>query len=162
MSIPTANRSGPAESVSHLLSLGLTQLSIQVTLSTRLTASALGLATFATALTSIILTVQGTIAPYWQWTLLPSVAATIFGLFATTAVGAECVGAGEVYAAHEAAASRSEDVGLAVLGFVRGAFVANDRSLVVKERLMVATLAMLLLSLPLIGVLNLVSATLHS
>jgi uncharacterized protein HemY len=40
MSLPTPN-DRPGEAVSHLLSLGLTQLSIQVTLSTSLTAIAL-------------------------------------------------------------------------------------------------------------------------
>jgi hypothetical protein len=88
MSIPTRD-DRPVEAVSHLLSLGLTQLSIQVTLSTSLTASALGLAALATALTSTILTVQGGLAPHWQWALLPSVAATVTGLLATAAAGAE-------------------------------------------------------------------------
>jgi hypothetical protein len=74
-----ATRTGLGDSIGHLLSLGLTQLSIQVTLSTSLTASALGLAALATALTSTILTVQGAIAPHWQWTLLPSIAATVAG-----------------------------------------------------------------------------------
>ena len=63
MSIPTRD-DRPVEAVGHLLSLGLTQLSIQVTLSTSLTASALGLATLATALTSTILTAQGGLAPH--------------------------------------------------------------------------------------------------
>jgi hypothetical protein len=66
MSIHTADHDALAEPVSHLLSLGLTQLSMQVTLSTSLTASALGLAALATALTSTILSVQTAIAPHWQ------------------------------------------------------------------------------------------------
>jgi hypothetical protein len=62
----TNSRASPADPVSHLLSLGLTQLSIQVTLSTSLTASALGLAALATALTSTILTIQAGLVPHWQ------------------------------------------------------------------------------------------------
>ncbi len=89
----------------HLLSLGLTQLSIQVTLSTSLTASALGLAALATALTSTILTFQEAIAPYWQWTLLPSVAAVITGLLATAVAGARYLGADDVIAAYDTAAN---------------------------------------------------------
>ena len=66
MSIPTRD-DRPVEAVTYLLSLGLAQLSIQVTLSVSLTASALGLAALATALTSTILTIQGGLAPHWQW-----------------------------------------------------------------------------------------------
>jgi len=50
MSHTPTDRRDLGESVGHLLSLGLTQLSIQVTLSTSLTASALGFAALATAL----------------------------------------------------------------------------------------------------------------
>jgi hypothetical protein len=154
MSIPTANRSGRADSVSHLLSLGLTQLSIQVTLSTSLTANALGLATLATALTSIILTVQGAIAPHWQWTLLPSVAATIIGLLATTAAGADCIGEDEVHAAHAISATSPEDVGIVVLESLQCAFLANNLALQNKRRLVAATFGCLLICALLIGLLN--------
>jgi hypothetical protein len=140
--------------VGHLLSLGLTQLSIQVTLSTSLTASALGFAALAGALTSTILTVQGAIAPHWQWTLLPSVAATITGLLATAAAGAEHVGKEDVYAAYEMAASSPKDVGVTVLASVQRAFLENDRALQGKRRLTAATFGLLLLSALLIGLPN--------
>jgi hypothetical protein len=149
-----ANRRDLGESVGHLLSLGLTQLSIQVTLSTSFTASALGLATLATALTSTILTVQGAIAPHWQWTLLPSVAATVTGLLATAAAGAEHVGREDVDAAHEIAASNPEDVGVTVLASIQRALLENDRALQGKRRLTAATFGALLLSALLIGLLN--------
>jgi hypothetical protein len=152
----------PVEAVGHLLSLGPTQLSIQVTLSTSLTASALGLAALATALTSTILTFQEAIAPYWQWTLLPSVAAVITGLLATAVAGARYLGADDVIAAYETAANYPEDVGTTVLGIVRNAFFTNDKALKVKDRLTAITLAWLLLSVLLIGLLNLACATLHS
>jgi hypothetical protein len=142
------------DSVGHLLSLGLTQLSIQVTISTSLTASALGFAALATALTSTILTVQSAIAPHWQWTLLPSVAATITGLLATAAAGAEHVGKEDVDAAHEMAASNPQDVGVTVLASIQRALLENDLSLQGKRRLTAATFGLLLLSALLIGLLN--------
>jgi hypothetical protein len=151
----------PAESVSHLLSLGLTQLSIQVTLSTSLTASALGLAALATALTGTILTVQAALAPHWQWTLLPSVAATITGLLATAATGAKDIGKEEVYVAYDTAANLPEDVGVAVLHTVRSASLANARALKRKDRLTALALAWLALSMLLIGALDIASAILH-
>jgi hypothetical protein len=154
MSTHTANHDSPAGPVSHLLSLGLTQLSIQVTLSTSLTASALGLATLATALTSTILTVQGAIAPHWQWTLLPSIAATITGLLATAGGGAEHVGDEDVHAAYRMAATRPEDVGVTVLESLQRAFRQNDRMLQGKRRLVAVTLGCLLISALLIGLLN--------
>jgi hypothetical protein len=153
MSIPVrADR--PADSVTHLLSLGLTQLSIQVTLSTSLTASALGLAALATALTSTILTVQAAIAPYWQWALLPSVAATIAGLLATAVAGAKNIGNEEIYAAYNATADSPDDIGVAVLHTVRSASLANARALKRKDRLVALALAWLALSMLLIGALN--------
>ncbi len=145
----------------HLLSLGLTQLSIQVTLSTSLTASALGLAALATALTSTILTVQTAIAPHWQWALLPSVAATITGLLATAATGAEDIGKEEVYVAYDTAARLPEDVGVTVLRVVWSSSLANDRVLSFKKRLTAITFALLFSSMLLIGALNLTCATLH-
>jgi hypothetical protein len=157
--VPT-HRRDPGEPVGHLLSLGLTQLSIQVTLSTSLTASALGLAALATALTSTILTVQGAIAPYWQWTLLPSIAATVTGLLATAAAGAEHVGRDEVYAAYEMAGTSPDGVGVMVLGAVQRAFLANESALKAKERLTAATLLWLFSSALLIGILNVSRATL--
>jgi hypothetical protein len=160
MSLPTTD-DRPAEAVSHLLSLGLTQLSIQVTLSTSLTASALGLAALATALTSTILTVQGGLSPDWQWTLLPSAAATITGLLATAVAGAENIGQEEVYVPLDTEASSPEDVSVAMLRMVRNAFLANARALRLKDRLTAIALAWLALSMFLIGVLNLTSATLH-
>jgi hypothetical protein len=142
------------ESAGHLLSLGLTQLSIQVTLSTSLTASALGLATLATALTSTILTVQGAIAPHWQWTLLPSIAATITGLLATAGGGAQHVGEEDVHAAYKMAATRPEDVGVTLLESLQRAFLDNNRALQSKRRLVAATFSALLLCALLIGLLN--------
>ncbi len=149
-----ATRTDLGDSVGHLLSLGLTQISIQVTLSTSLTASALGFAALATALTSTILTVQGAIAPHWQWTLMPSIAATVTGLLATAAAGAEHVGKEDVYAAYEMAASNPEDVGVTVLASIQRAFLENDRALQGKRRLTAATFGLLLLSALLIGLLN--------
>jgi hypothetical protein len=125
-----------------------------VTLSTSLTASALGLAALATALTSTILTVQGAIAPHWQWTLLPSIAATITGLLATAAAGAEHAGREDVDAAHEMAASNPEDVGLIVLASIQRALLENDHALQGKRRLTAVTFGALLLSALLIGLLN--------
>lgn len=92
MSIPIVNHDGSAEPVSDLLALGLTQLSIQITLSTSLTASALGLATLATALTSTILT------------------------FAAAVAGAGYLRTDDVIVAYEVAANYPEDVGITVLG----------------------------------------------
>lgn len=109
----------------------------------------------ATALTSTILTVQGAIAPHWQWTLLPSVAGTITGLLATAAAGAEHVGKEDVYAAYEMAASNPQDVGVTVLASVQRAFLENDRALQGKRHLTAATFGLLLLSALLIGLLNL-------
>lgn len=146
--------------MSPLLSLGLTQLSIQVTLSASLTASALGLAALATALTSTILTVQGALAPHWQWALLPSVAATVMGLLATAAAGAEDIGKEEVYAAYDMTANSSADYSVAVLQAVRGASLANARALKRKDRLTAMALAWLSSTILLIGVLNLASARL--
>lgn len=143
-----------ADSVSQLLALGLTQLSIQVTLSTSLTASALGLATLATALTSTILTVQGSLVPYWQWALLPSVAAMVTGLLATAGGGAEHVGEEDVHAAYRMAATHPQDVGITMLGSLQRAFRENDRVLQGKRRLIAVTLGCLLLSVLLIGLLN--------
>ena len=134
--------------------MGLTQLSIQVTLSTSLTANALGLAAIATVLTSTILTVQGAIAPHWQWTLLPSIAATVTGLLAMAAAGAEHVGNEDVDAAHELAASNPEEVGVTVLASIQRALLENDRALRGKCRLTAATFGCLLLSALLIGLLN--------
>lgn len=161
MSIPIRD-DRPAEAVSHLLSLGLTQLSIQVTLSASLTASALGLAALATALTSTILTLQGGLAPHWQWALLPSVAATIAGLLATAAAGAKNVGNEDVHAACETVADCPEDVGMTVLSLVRSSSLANDRSLNLKERLTAITFVLMSASMVMIGMLNIASATLHS
>jgi hypothetical protein len=149
------NRS--VEAVSPLLSLGLTQLSIQVTLSASLTASALGLAALATALTSTILTVQGALAPHWQWTLLPSVAGTVTGLLATAAVGAEDIGREEVYEAHDITGISSTDCGMAVLHTIRSASLANARTLKRKDRLTSLTLACVASTILLVGVLNLAS-----
>jgi hypothetical protein len=154
MSDISTDRRDLSESVGHLLSLGLTQLSIQVTLSTSLTASALGLAALATALTSTILTVQGAIAPDWQWTLLPSIAATITGLLATAATGAEHAGREDVDAAHEMAASNPEEVGVTVLASIQRALLENDRALQGKRRLTAVTFGALLLSALMIGLLN--------
>jgi hypothetical protein len=75
------------------------------------------------------LTAQGALAPYWQWVLLPSVAATITGLLAT---GAGDVGKEEVYVAYETAAGHPDNVGVAVLHTVRGASLANARALSVR------------------------------
>jgi len=148
------------EVVSPLLSLGLTQLSIQVTLSASLTASALGLAALATALTSTILTVQGALAPHWQWTLLPSVAGTVTGLLATAAAGATDVGKEEVYEEYDLTGISSTDCGVAVLHTVRSASLANARALKRKDRLTSVTLACLASTILLVGVLNLASARL--
>lgn len=160
MSFPTPT-DRPSEAVSHLLSLALTQLSIQVMLSTSLTASALGLAALATALTSTILTVQGGLAPDWQWALLPSIAATVTGLLATAAAGAENIGQEEVYRPLDTPANSPEDVSVAVLRMVRNAFLANAQALRLKDRLTAIALAWLASSMFLIGVLNLASATLR-
>jgi hypothetical protein len=141
-------------SVDHLLSLGLTQLSIQVTLSTSLTASALGFAALAVALTSTILTVQGAIAPHWQWALLPSIAATVTGLLATAGSGAQHVGEEDVYAAYKMAATRPENVGVTILESLQRAFLENDRALQSKRRLVAATFSCLLFCGLLIGLLN--------
>jgi hypothetical protein len=131
----------------------------QVTLSTSLTASALGLAALATALTSTILTVQGGLAPHWQWALLPSVAATVTGLLATAAAGAEDIGKEEVYAAYDTTTSSPGDIGVAVLHAVRSASLANAQALRRKDRLTSSALALLASSMLLIGLLNLASAT---
>jgi hypothetical protein len=101
------------------------------------------------------LTAQGAIASHWQWTLLPSVAATITGLLATAAAGAEHVGKEDVYAAYEMAASNPQDVGVTVLASVQRAFLENDRALQGKRHLTAATFGLLLLSALLIGLLNL-------
>jgi hypothetical protein len=154
MSVHASDSDGLAEPVNHLLSLGLTQLSIQVTISTSLTASALGLATLATALTSTILTVQAGITPYWYWVLLPSIAGTVTGLLATASGGAEHVGEEDVHAAYLVAATRPEDVGVTVLESLQRAFVENDHALEDKRRLIAATFGCLLLSALLIGLLN--------
>lgn len=146
--------------MSPLPSLGLTQLSIQVTLSASLTASALGLAGLATALTSTILTIQGALAPYWQWTLLPSVAGTVTGLLATAVAGAVDIGKEGVYAAYDMTANSSTDYGVAVLHTVRSASRANARALERKDRLTSVTLACLASMILLVGVLNLASARL--
>jgi hypothetical protein len=150
---PSAHRD-LGESAGQLLSLGLTQHSIQVTLSTSLTASALGLAALSTALTSTILTVQDAIAPHWQWTLLPAIAATVAGLLATAVAGAEHVGKEDVDAAHEMAASNPKEVGVTVLASIQRALLENDRALRGKRRLTAATFGCLLLSALLIGLLN--------
>ncbi len=154
MTMPPAPAASAERTVVHLLSLGLPQPSIQVTLSTSLTASALGFAALATALVSTILTVQGAIAPHWQWTLLPSIAATVTGLLATAASGAEHVGKEDVYAAYEIAARNPQDVGVTVLASVQRAFLENDQALQSKRRLTAATFGCLLLSALLIGLLN--------
>jgi len=162
MSIP-AREDRPVEAVTHLLSLGLAQLSIQVTLSVSLTASALGLAALATALTSTVLTIQGGLAPHWQWVLLPSAAATVAGLLATAAAGAQDVGEEEVYAAYGiAAATPPDDIAVVVLRAVRTATLVNARALRRKDRLTSLALACLAMSMILIGVLNVASATLLS
>jgi hypothetical protein len=162
MSIQTVYRDGPAEPVSHLLSLGLSQLSIQVALSTSLTASSLGLAALATALVSTILTIQGAIAPHWQWTLLPAVAVTFTGLLATAVAGAEHIGTEEVFTAYEKAVDRPEDVGIRVLRMVWSVSLANDRALRLKNRLTAITLLWLVLAMLLIGILNLAGAIVYS
>jgi hypothetical protein len=154
MAIQASARPKLDDSVGHLISLGLTQLSIQVTLSTSLTASALGLAALATALTSTILTAQGAIAPHWQWTLLPSIAATVTGLLATAGSGAQHVGEEDVYAAYKMASTRPEDVGVTLLESLQRAFLDNDRALQSKRRLVAATFGCLLFCGLLIGLLN--------
>jgi hypothetical protein len=154
MSIHAPDPEDLSEPVGHLLSLGLTQLSIQATLSTSLTASALGLAALATALTSTILTVQGAIAPHWQWALLPSIGAAVTGL-ATAAGDAKHVGREDLDAVFETAANSPDGVGVTVLVSVQRTFFKNDRTLQSKRRLIVATLGWLLASALLIGVLNL-------
>ena len=153
---PREDRS--VEAVSPLLSLGLTQLSIQITLSASLTASALGLAVLATALTSTILTVQGALAPHWQWTLLPSVAGTVTGLLATAVAGAVDVGEERVYAPYDMTGDSSTDYGVNVLYVVRSAYLANARALRRKDRLTAITLVCLASTILLIGVLNLAYA----
>jgi hypothetical protein len=60
------------------------------------------------------------------------------------------------------AANHPEDIGVAALGMVRSAFLANDRALKVKDRLTAVTLAWLLSSVLLIGVLHVAGATLNS
>lgn len=111
-------------------------------------------AALATALVSTILTVQGAIAPHWQWTLLPSIAATVTGLLATAASGAEHVGKEDVYASYEMAAGNPQGVGVTVLASVQRAFLENDQALQGKRRLTAATFGCLLLSALLIGGLN--------
>lgn len=154
------NRGELGEATDHLLSLCLTQLSVQVTLSTSLTASALGLATLATALTSTILTVQGAIAPHWQWTLLPSTTAMLTGLLATAVGNAENIDRGDVHTAYELAKTDSNRTGATVANAVRRTCFENETVLLAKQRLMAATFAWLLASALLIGILNVGSSTL--
>ncbi len=116
-----------------------------------------GLAALATALTSTILTVQGALAPHWQWTLLPSVAGTVTGLLATAAAGTADIGREEVYEAYDVTAISSTDCGVAVLHAVRSAYLANARALERKDRLTSLTLVCLASTILLVGVLNLAS-----
>lgn len=160
MSNHATSRANLADPVSHLLSLGLTQLSIQVAMSTSLTASALGLAALATALTSTILTVQEAFVPHWQWALLPSIAAIFVGLLATASAGAVHIGAEDVFAVYEEASSCPQDVGVTVLRIVRKVSLENDRALRLKDRLTEIALVWLVLGMLLIGALSLVGATL--
>jgi hypothetical protein len=111
-------------------------------------------------LTSTILTVQGALAPHWQWTLLPSVAGTVTGLLATAVAGAEDVGEEGVYAAYDMTADSSTDYGVEVLHAVRSAYLANAGALKRKDRLAAVTLACVVSTIFLIGVLNLASASL--
>lgn len=57
--------------------------------------------------------------PYWQWALLPSIAAVIVGLLATASAGAEHIGLEDVFAIYKDASRGPQDVGLAVLRIVR-------------------------------------------
>jgi hypothetical protein len=91
---------------------------------------------------------------------LPSVAATVTGLLATAAAGAEDIGKEEVYAAYDMTANSSVDYGVMVLHAVRGASMANARALKHKDRLTAIALACLASTILLIGVLNLASARL--
>ena len=95
--------------------------------------------------------------------LLPSVTATVAGLLATAVAGAQDVGEEEVYAAYGmATATPPDDIAVVVLRAVRTATLANARALRRKDRLTSLALACLAMSMILIGVLNVASATLHS